>query len=172
MEPRIYFGEQTAVLEAWAYEDPRLILASFVGPREAVRAIGAAILQRHPVQLSVHTHLLFPEIMRLKITPVPGALHAIAFDTKTLSGRYLLGRSEEELKDRLLAALERRTPLPLHPEWKDLVWAWATEQGWIDPIHSSKNLLAYQAHPGLFREQAINDLKHEIENFLKTREAA
>jgi len=165
MKAKLEYGGHEALLEAWARADDRLVLASIVGTRESVRAIHAALNGDRWAFLQPKGRLVRMPGARAIFEALPGASHAILYDPQTdpRFGRYLIGRSAKEVRDLLFLAIEHRTPLPLHRDWTPLLWTWAEERGYLEPLETSPGLVGYEVDAALYGAEGVNDLKATLE---------
>ena len=96
---------------------------------------------------------------------LPGASYGILYDPRIgpWSGRYLVGRNPKEVEDLLFLAIEHRTPLPLHRDWTPILWTWAEERGYLEPLETSPGLVGYEVDAALYKAEGVEDLKATLE---------
>ena len=161
-------GGFSAAVEAFA-RDPDsqgLWLLSMAGPQAALKAIWAALLKLPPdtaylVQGTDGTGLsgdfmpcVIPQetigtwTTKIARLPVSGGWHALVY-TRLAEYHFsrdtflLLARDREQAPELHYRFLDHRSPLPLHPAWKDWLWERGLEAGEITPLESS-GILAYR----------------------------
>ena len=107
-------------------ESNKIHLLSMLGSREATRAVWAMGVQGKPLMLELEGKwraLSFAE-MTMKHEKLPcGRRHMLVVSKETYASRVVVGRSLEEVEDRVWAKVTRIARVPLHQSWK----AWTLE---------------------------------------------
>ena len=115
-------GQSALVDKALFNPDSNKIhLISMLGSREATRAVWAMGVQGKPLMLELEGQwraLGFTE-MTMKHQKLPcGRRHVLVVSKEAYASRVVIGRSPEEVADRVWAKATRSARVPLHQSWK------------------------------------------------------